>query len=212
MDNIIVPASKKILITLLGTYLIFMFALSFNVFDRATWFVENLTVWILVTILGFLWWRGVRLSLGAYLLTAVLVFMHTLGGHYTFAHVPFDWFTNNFGFERNHYDRIAHFSVGFWAFAIAEWMLIKHVTRSYFVLLSYPILAIATVAMTYELIEMAFAIVQGGDSASADLYLGSQGDIWDAQRDMLADTLGAITAMLIFAFVYPMARIKKFLN
>ena len=48
---------------------------------------------------------------------SILIFLHTLGGHYTFAQVPFEWVTDLFGFERNHFDRVAHFSVGLYAFA-----------------------------------------------------------------------------------------------
>jgi putative membrane protein len=55
----------------------------------------------------------------------VLIYLHTIGGHYTFALVPFDWVTDFFGFTRNHFDRMAHFTVGFYAFAIAEWLYVK---------------------------------------------------------------------------------------
>ncbi len=181
---------------LLGAYLILFIALSFNVLDRPTWWVENATVWIIVGVLGILYWRGIRFSNTAYALMSVLIFLHTIGGHYTFAKVPFDWVTDTFGFERNHFDRIAHFSVGFYAYAVAEWILTKNLVANRFILFTYPVFVIVTVAAGYELIEWIFAISTNPEAGIA--YLGSQGDIWDAQKDMLADTLGAITAVVLF--------------
>jgi putative membrane protein len=126
----------------------------------------------------------------------ILIYLHTIGGHYTFALVPFDWITNFFGFSRNHFDRIAHFSVGFYAFAIAEWLWTKRLVNNKFLLFTYPIFVIATIAMGYELVEWIYADLS--DPAAGAAYLGSQGDIWDAQKDMLADTLGAILATKLF--------------
>jgi putative membrane protein len=129
---------------------------------------------------------------------SVLIFLHTLGGHYTFEKVPFDWFTNFFGLERNNYDRIAHFSVGFYAYPIAEWLRARNLVSNKFLLFTYPVFVIATVAMSYELVEWIYAAKSAPEAAQA--YLGSQGDIWDEQKDMLADTLGAICAVIFFAF------------
>jgi len=190
----------KVPLILLSLYAVLCVILAFNPFDRATWFAENLTVWIIVGIISILWWRGIRFSNTAYLFASVLIFMHTIGGHYTFALVPFDWFSDLFGFERNHYDRIAHFSVGFYAFAIAEWLFVKRLVANRFLLFTYPVFVIATIAMSYELIEWVYA--SGATTAeAASNYLGSQGDIWDAQKDMLADTLGAIVATGIFFII-----------
>lgn len=181
---------------LLGIYLVLFTVLAFNPIDRPTWLVENATVWIIVGVLGILYWRGIRFSNMAYLLMSVLIFLHTIGGHYTFALVPFDWFTNFFGFERNHYDRIAHISVGFYAYAVAEWIFSKRLIAHKFLLFTYPVFVIAAVAMSYEVIEWIYAAVANPEAGIA--YLGSQGDIWDAQKDMLADTMGALFATTLF--------------
>lgn len=181
---------------LLGLYVLLFACLAIAPFDRPTWFVENLTIVIIVGTLLVLWWQGIRFSNTAYALMSVLIYLHTIGGHFTFARVPFDWVTDFFGFERNHYDRIAHFSVGFYAFAIAEWLWAKRLVRHGFLLFTYPVFAIATVAMSYELIEWVFAVNVAPEAGAA--YLGSQGDIWDAQKDMLADTLGALLATSLF--------------
>ncbi len=189
---------SKFLWWLTGIYAVLCAALAINPIDRHTWFVENLTVWIILGIILVLYARGVRFSNTAYLLMFVLIYLHTIGGHYTFEKVPFDWVTNTFHFARNHFDRFAHFTVGFYAFAIAEWLYIRKLVSTKFLLFTYPILVIATLAMSYEIIEWLYAAGASPEAGAA--YLGSQGDIWDAQKDMLADTLGAIVATVAFFF------------
>lgn len=136
----------------------------------------------------------------SYLLMSVFIILHTIGGHYTFERVPFDWVTEWFGFERNHYDRLAHFSVGLYAYPIAELLLIRRLVRSRVVLYLFPLFAIVTVAGAYEIFEWWYAV--SADEAAGIAVLGSQGDIWDAQKDILADTLGAISALLVFFRIY----------
>lgn len=191
--------SSKFLYWLLGTYGVLFTVLAFNPLDRPTWFAENLTVWIIVGLIVFFYAREVRFSNLAYALMFVLIYLHTIGGHYTFALVPFGYVTDLFDFSRNHFDRIAHFSVGFYAFAVAEWLYVKKYVRSKFLLFTYPIFFIATVAMSYEIIEWIYAASSDPEAGLA--YLGSQGDIWDAQKDMLADTLGAIFATILFFII-----------
>lgn len=187
---------NKFLSGLLAAYVVLFLVLAFHPVDRATWFAENLTVWIILAVLLGLYTRGVVFSRVAYALMFVLIYLHTIGGHWTFAMVPFDFVTNLFGFERNHYDRLAHFSVGFYAFAVAEWLWSKKLVANNFLLFTYPVFVIATVAMGYEVIEWIYAASANPEAGMA--YLGSQGDIWDAQKDMLADTLGAMTATILF--------------
>ena len=192
--------SSKFLGGLLVAYVVLFVVCAVNPVDRTTWFAENLTVWIILALLIGLYLGGVRFSKLAYGLMFVLIYMHTIGGHYTFALVPFDWVSDLFGFSRNHYDRVAHFSVGFYAFAIAEWLWNKRLVANRFLLFTYPVFVIATVAMSYELVEWYYAAQS--NAADAMAYLGSQGDIWDAQKDMLADTLGALTATALFFLVH----------
>ena len=195
---------------LLALYTGLFLVLAFQPYDRMTWFVENLTIVIIVMVLGILYARKIRFSNTSYALMSVLIILHTIGGHYTFERVPFEWVTDFFGFERNHYDRIAHFAVGFYAYAIAEWLLAKRLVASRFMLFTYPIFVIATIAMSYELIEWIYAA--NADPLAGAAYLGSQGDIWDAQKDMLADTLGAITATIFFFWMHGARRLHTILN
>ena len=105
--------------------------------------------------------------------------------------------TRSFGFERNHYDRVAHFSVGFYAFAIAEALVARKLVARSWIACAFGVFAIGTVAAVYEIIEWIYAATAGGDAGAA--FLGSQGDIWDAQKDMLADISGAIFATGLWA-------------
>jgi putative membrane protein len=187
---------NKFLQGLLIVYVVLFTILAFNPVDRSIWFAENLTIWIIVGIILFLYARGTRFSNTAYGFMFILIYLHTIGGHWTFAQVPFGFITEFFDFERNHFDRVAHFTVGFYAYAIAELLYIKKLTTSKFLLFTYPVFAIATIAMSYELIEWIYAAKAAPEAGLA--YLGSQGDIWDAQKDMLADTLGAILATTVF--------------
>ena len=167
-----------------------------NPYDRATWWVENTPIVAVVATLVVLYARGVRFSPLAYVLMAVLPYWHTVGGHYTFERVPFGWFSRAFGFERNMFDRVGHFSVGFFAFGIMEYLVGRRVMTRRLASL-FALFAIAFVAMSYELLEWAYAAYGGNAQAGAN-FLGSQGDVWDAQKDMLMDTIGAVMSMLLF--------------
>lgn len=180
---------------LLIIYIIVFIALGINPYDRTVWFAENIPIMLIVLFLVFTY-RKFQFSNTAYILMSILIFMHTIGGHYTFARVPFTFITNLFGFERNHYDRVAHFSVGFYAYAMAELLYKKKVVTKTWALLLFPIFFILSVAAGYELFEWIYAV--SADSNAGIEVLGSQGDIWDAQKDMLADTLGAIFAIILF--------------
>ena len=79
-------------------------------------------------------------------------------------------------------------------------MLVRSLVRSRLVLLLFPLFTIVTVAGVYEILEWWYAV--SADEAAGIAVLGSQGDIWDAQKDMLADTLGAISVLMIFQFRY----------
>jgi putative membrane protein len=182
---------------LLAGYLALFVGMAIGPYSRSTWVAENLPIVLIAGALVVLYRRGVQFSNTAYLLMSVLLYMHTIGGHYTFERVPFGWFNHLFGFERNMYDRVAHFSVGFYAYALIEYTDARGLIRSRFLSYLLPLCVIGTVAMSYEIIEWVYAATAGGD-AGAD-FLGSQGDIWDAQKDMLADTSGAVATLLLYA-------------
>ena len=164
--------------------------------DMRVWWAEMTP--ILAIFIGLVaTFRKFRFSNTSYLCMSVLLILHTIGAHYTFANIPFEWFTELGNFERNHYDRIAHFSVGFYAYPAAELLVRKNWARPVTAML-FGLFLIMAVAAGYEIIEWAFAVLEGGDAGIE--FLGSQGDEWDAQKDMLADTLGALAALVLFWF------------
>lgn len=190
----------KLPVLLFALYLVEFAVLAIHPVSRPTWISENVTVGIIVTPLVWLYLKGVRFSNAAYLFMAVLIFLHTIGGHYTFSEVPFDWFTNLIGAERNHFDRIAHFSVGFYAYAILEFIESRRLSANRGFSLWFALALILAVAGLFEIVEWLYAA--STDPVAGAEFLGSQGDIWDAQKDMLADGLGAVFAATAYHFAH----------
>ncbi len=122
--------------------------------------------------------------------------VNLMGAHYTYAETPFGfWLQQVFGFERNHYDRIVHFSFGLLiAYPFRE-ILIRlsglKIVWSYFLAVNV-VMAFSTI---YEILEGITAMVVSPELGSA--YLGTQGDEWDAQKDAFLAFAGAIVAMLV---------------
>ena len=189
-------ASRLVPAILLAGYVVVFIWGAIKPYDRTTWWVENVPIFGIVTALVIMYARGVRFSPLAYVMMAVLPYWHTVGGHYTFERVPFDWFNHAFGFKRNMFDRVGHFSVGFFAFGILEYLDGRRKMSRPLACL-FAVFAIGFVAMTYELIEWGYAAYGGNAEAGAN-FLGSQGDVWDAQKDMLMDTLGAIVSVILY--------------
>jgi len=190
--------SNKLAYLLLGGYLLLFGLCAIAPYDRAVWWAENIPIMLLVGVV-ILMHRYHRFSPLSYLFMSFLIVLHTIGGHYTFERVPFGLVTDMFGFERNHYDRMAHFCVGFYAYPVAEILLAKRLVTSAAILGMFPVFAIFTVAGCYEIFEWAYAIY--ADSGAGIAVLGSQGDIWDAQKDILADGLGSLFAVAVFFYV-----------
>lgn len=181
---------------LLGIYLIEFVVAGIHPFSRAVWYAENGPIFALVAFIVFLYCRNVRFSNMAYALMFILPFLHTIGGHYTFERVPFDWFNHLFGFERNMFDRVGHFTVGFYALPIMEYLVGRGLVAKRWIAVTYAIFAISFVAVFYEWIEWWYAELWGGNAGAA--FLGSQGDIWDAQKDMFMDVSGAVFTAVLY--------------
>ena len=175
-------------------YLVVLALSAINPHGYDIWIVE-ITPIVLIFLLLVFTYKKFQFSNTSYTFMMFLLVLHTIGAHYTFANVPFSFVTEIFGFERNHFDRMAHFSVGFYAYPMAEFLLRKKLA-TYKTALFFALFFIMAVAGAYEIIEWWFAVVEGGDVGLE--FLGSQGDIWDAQKDMLADTLGAIFSLIVF--------------
>jgi len=181
-------------------YLVQCILLGIHPVSRPTWWSENITVWVVLLPVVWLYLRGIHFSNTAYVLMSVLIFLHTIGGHYTFSEVPFGWVTELIGAQRNHFDRVAHFSVGFWAFPIMEYIEGRGFSRHRGFSLVVAMSVILAIAGLFEIVEWLYAAA--ADPVAGAEFLGSQGDIWDAQKDMLADGLGAVAACLAYAVIY----------
>ncbi len=192
--------TSKLPLYLLIVYLIVFCIGAINPIARDVWFVENATVWVVLIPIVILYFKGIRFSNLSYIFMAFFIILHTIGGHFTFEKVPFDFVTQFFGLERNGYDRMAHFTVGFYAFPIAEYLAYKKFITKKWLIYTFAVFTIMAVALSYEIFEWLYAIYS--DPSAGIAVLGSQGDIWDAQKDMLSDTLGAIFATIIFRFRY----------
>jgi putative membrane protein len=135
----------------------------------------------------------------------IFLMYHTIGGHFTFERVPFTFFDNLlaklhldflFPVGRNNFDRIGHYLVGVFAYPLAEFFYRKKLVRKLWVAIILGVFALGFWAAFYEIIEMIYAISDGGVSGQS--FFGAQGDIWDAQKDMFLDILGAITVFVLF--------------
>ena len=191
-------------LTLLALFGLWWIVLAIEPVFRKDWLLENMLVFIALPIL-VLTARRLRFSTFTYTCLFVFFSLHAIGAHYTYALVPYDeWFraltggTLNelLGFERNHFDRLVHFLYGL-LIAPAAVEIFAHYgryPRSWACL--FPFLFMTSHACIYEVIEWGAAIVFGGDLGQA--YLGTQGDIWDGQKDMAFAMAGsAITITLL---------------
>ena len=168
-----------------------------NPADRTTWILEVFPIFIAVPLL-LVTARRFPLTPLAYRLIFVHALILMLGGHYTYAQVPLGfWMQRVFGFSRNHYDRIGHLAQGFVPAIIAREVLIRRSPlrpgKWLFVIVLCVCLAISA---SYEFIEWWSALIGG---SAADAFLGTQGDPFDTQADMLMALIGAFTAQVLLA-------------
>jgi len=168
---------------------------------RQDWLLENLLVFVAVPVLVATRHR-LRFSNASYLCLFLFFSLHEIGAHYTYSLVPYDeWFRaltghsldGMLGFERNHYDRLLHFLYGLLVTPAAV-ELFSHYGRYPRVwAVLFPLLFITSHSVIYELVEWVAAVVFGGDLGQA--YLGTQGDIWDAQKDMALALAGSVLSI-----------------
>lgn len=197
--------NKFYLQILLVLFLILFVLLAIDPIDRHDWMLENL---LAVILLGFLISTASKFPLSRISYTLIFIFLclHEVGAHYTYSNVPYDaWFESIFGisfnsiwgWERNHFDRLVHFSYGLLlAYPIREVFLrIAKVQGFWGYML--PLDVTMSTSLIFELFEWGAVEIFAGDLGIA--YLGTQGDVWDAHKDMGLATCGAIVAMLVTA-------------
>lgn len=167
--------------------------------DRSDWVLENLLVVAMVAVLVGTY-RAFPLSDLSYVLITLFMTLHAVGAHYTYAEVPLGfWMRDAFGFARNHFDRVVHFSFGLlMAYPIREVFLRVANARGFW---AYYLPLDVTLAFSalYEIMEMVVATMVA--PGTGDAWLGTQGDVWDAQKDMGLAALGALLCMCITALI-----------
>jgi len=187
--------------------LLLLFAAAFTVLAwepwyRSDWLLENVILFVLLPPL-LLMHRFLPLSKVSYTLIFLFLCFHEVGAHYTYAQVPYDrWFQGLFGvtfnelvgWQRNHYDRIVHFLWGLLlTYPVREIVLRVSRAQGFWSYL-FPFLAAISTSAVFELFEWGAALIFGGDLGIA--YLGTQGDVWDAQKDMVLALSGSLIATL----------------
>jgi len=165
--------------------------------DFKNWILENFLV--IISLILIIWNnKKYQFSDLSFVLFSIYICLHIYGSKYTYAENPFGyWLKDALGFERNHYDRIVHFSFGLLlAYPMREAFIswFKFPTWVGWLL---PIEITLSFSGMYELVEWAVADVFFPEQGLA--YLGTQGDVWDAQKDMFLATLGAILATSIIS-------------
>ena len=175
--------------------------------DIANWLLENTLTFIFVAFL-VITYKKHQFSDLSYLLVCIYLCLHVYGSKYTYAENPFGyWLKDAFNMSRNHYDRIVHFSFGFLlAYPMRE-MFLKWLKYPRWVAWLLPIEITLSISAFYELIE--WAVADLFFKAQGDAYLGTQGDVWDAQKDIFLAFCGAIIATTIVSLVKKIFRIHE---
>jgi putative membrane protein len=190
-------------LVLLVLFCVIFAALAIAPAYRQDWLLENVLVLVAVPLL-VLTYRRLRFSNFAYTCLFIFFLLHEIGAHYTYSEVPWrEWLaTMTGGYSgtgaiavRNHFDRLVHFSYGMLVMPAAWELLQARATPRGIWRYLLPLLFLVSHSVIYELIEWGAAIVFGGDLGAA--YLGTQGDEWDAQKDMALAALGAVIGLLL---------------
>lgn len=190
----------RVLAVLLGLVLLVFVWSGWTPKDRLTWFLEVFPVIGAVPLL-LATRRRFPLTTLAYVLVAIHACILMVGGRYTYAEVPLgNWIRDALHLARNHYDRLGHLAQGFVPAILAREILLRKTELRrggwLFFLVTSVCLAISAI---YELIEWGTAATSG---AASDAFLGTQGDPWDTQKDMLCAGIGAIAAQLTLATLH----------
>ena len=164
-------------------------------YDRGTWVLETAPVFIALALL-IATYRRFPLTPLLYLLIAAHALVLIYGGAYTYARVPIcDWLQETLGLLRNPYDRIGHFMQGAVPALVAREILMRREVINGVAWRNFLIVCVClAISASYELVEWWAALALG---QGAEAFLGTQGDLWDTQWDMLMATIGAVLALCL---------------
>jgi putative membrane protein len=180
---------------LFGAYAIFWAALAVAPLDRFDWFLENLLVFATVPFL-IRAYRRRPLSDVSYILIVLFYCLHTIGSHYTYSEVPIGyWVRDLLGLARNHYDRVVHFSFGLLLCYPLQEVIARSMRPRGNWSPAIAVMVVCTCSLAYETMEWIVAAIVDPDASLA--FLGTQGDVFDAQKDSALAALGSIITALI---------------
>ena len=198
--------NKSIAPILLSIFSVFWVALAINPLYRDIWIAENLVLALCLTFI-ISTYKSMPFSNTSYWLIFIFCILQTIGAHYTYAEVPVGfWVADLLEIERNHYDRLVHFSFGFLLALPLKEVITRNIKfSSYHSTILILVLVFLGIGSFYEIIEWLYAIFyeQHQSPQTVDSFLGSQGDVWDAEKDMLLTGLGA---WLYLTFIDPKSR------
>ena len=184
---------------LLLVFLVVFVGLGLDPTSRSDWLLENFLT-VLALAWAIWWYRRTPLSNLACTLLFVFGVLHEIGAHYQYSEVPYETWVAAlcedcsldalFGFQRNQFDRLVHFLYGLLITPVAAEVIVSRVRLRGFWLFVLPVTFMMSHSLIYELIEWLAASVVAPEVGQA--YLGTQGDVWDAQKDMALATLGSL--------------------
>ena len=189
-------ASQRELIILLILYLVGFILLAIDPHDRADWALENFfpISQLLAVIISYRYYKFTRIS---YYMVFFYLFVQSWGGHFTYAEAaPFNWVRDEFHLARNHYDRVAHFMLGFLLGLPIREILMQFISASRRWMNFLTALVVLAIGAFYEFIEWWVAVLVTPNLG--DKFLGTQGDIWDTHWDMFLALIGAILTIAVF--------------
>lgn len=197
----------RLLAALLGWYLLLWAVMAISPLDRRDWFLENILSVALVAVLAATY-RRFPFSMLSYGLMTVFLTLHTVAAHYTYSEVPAGSLLKDaMALERNHFDRVAHFAFGLLMTYPLRELLVRTVPLTGYWSYVLPVAVLLALSGLFEIIESWIAQIVSPELGHA--YLGTQGDIWDAQQDMTVALCGAILCMVLTAAVRELVSAKS---
>jgi putative membrane protein len=182
--------------SLVVIFVIFWIALAVNPVDPGIWALENILV---VTVFPVVLWldRHYDFNNLTYLSLTAFVILHLFGAHMTYNNMTyFIWYSDWFGWRRNYYDQVIHFLFGLMVFVpFFEVFYHQGISRRLSYLLAF--LFITSIGAGYEILEWLSMEVFCPQPQQTCLEQLTQGDIWDAQKDMLFAVIGSVLALIL---------------
>ncbi|GAB3529187.1 DUF2238 domain-containing protein [Pontibacter brevis] len=177
--------------------------------DLMNWLLENtLTLSVIIFLVAF--YHIFRFSDTSYTLIFLFLLLHVYGSQYQYADNPFgEWLKEQFNLQRNHYDRLVHLGFGLLlAYPIHEVLAYGFKIRPYWLSFLLPVELTLSLSALYELVEWFVADIAFSGTEQGMDFLGMQGDIWDAQKDIALAFVGSLIAMGV-AFALKRRRLSK---